>query len=92
LFSFKNQKAYSGISKLRISVAHLGGFQYEELIGCPVYFNISAVLTDLANRCGIKKTNEILRKFDTKRLILRLIILIIENLNQHKFMVNVLKY
>lgn len=40
---------------LRVSVAHAGGFQYEELIGLVLYFNISAVLTDWAGQYGIEK-------------------------------------
>ncbi|MFR5682297.1 MAG: hypothetical protein ACLTMH_17520 [Faecalimonas umbilicata] len=31
-------------SNLRLSIAHLGGFQYEELYGLNAYFNLSAVL------------------------------------------------
>lgn len=63
------KKIVRAFPKLKVSVAHLGGFQYEELIDCPVYLNLSAVLTDLAHRYGIKKTNEILRRYDTKRLV-----------------------
>lgn len=40
---------------LRVSVAHAGAFQYEELIGLVLYFNISAVLTDWADQYGIEK-------------------------------------
>lgn len=40
---------------LRVSVAHAGGFQCEELIGLGLYFNISAVLTDWAGQYGIEK-------------------------------------
>ena len=45
----------SGNTALRVSVAHVGGFQYEELIGLGLYFNISAVLTDWAGQYGIEK-------------------------------------
>lgn len=54
---------------LRVSVAHAGGFQYEELIGLGLYFNISAVLTDWAGQYGIEKTNHILRQLDVNRLV-----------------------
>ena len=54
---------------LRVSVAHVGGFQYEELIGLGLYFNISAVLTDWADQYGIEKTNHILRQLDVNRLV-----------------------
>ena len=40
---------------LRVSVAHAGAFQYEELTGLVLYFNISAVLTDWADQYGIEK-------------------------------------
>lgn len=40
---------------LRVSVAHAGAFQYEELIGLVLYFNISAVSTDWADQYGIEK-------------------------------------
>ena len=54
---------------LRVSVAHAGGFQCEELIGLGLYFNISAVLTDWAGQYGIEKTNHILRQLDVNRLV-----------------------
>ena len=54
---------------LKLSVAHLGGFQYEELQGTDAYVNISAILPDLVHQFGIKKTNDILRSFGTHRLI-----------------------
>ncbi|MEI3515509.1 MAG: hypothetical protein V8Q37_07750 [Angelakisella sp.] len=40
---------------MRVSVAHAGAFQYEELTGLVLYFNISAVLTDWADQYGIEK-------------------------------------
>ena len=55
--------------QLRISVAHIGGFQYAELIDLGLYVNISAVLTDIRDRYGIDGTNKILRKFDTEKLV-----------------------
>lgn len=54
---------------IRISIAHLGGFQYEDLIGTKAYLNISAVLPDLVNRFGITKINEILRKLGVEKLV-----------------------
>ena len=54
---------------LRLSIAHLGGFQYEELIGLNAYFNMSAILPDMVNKLGIKKTNNILRSFGVDKLI-----------------------
>lgn len=54
---------------LRLSIAHLGGYQYKELLSRKVYFNISAILNDFTDRLGIKKTNEILRQIGIDRLI-----------------------
>ena len=54
---------------LRISVAHLGGFQYEELRGLDVYLNLSAILPDLVQKYGIEKANQILRTFNLDKLI-----------------------
>lgn len=54
---------------LRLSIAHLGGFQFEELFGLNAYVNISSVLPDLVHRFGLQKTNGILRSFGTHRLI-----------------------
>ncbi len=54
---------------LRVSVAHAGGFQWEELIGLGLYCNISAILTDWVDRYGLPKTNELLRQLDVKRLM-----------------------
>lgn len=54
---------------LKISVAHLGGFQYEDLIDLNTYCNISAILPDFVKRFGVKKANSILRKFNTEKLI-----------------------
>jgi hypothetical protein len=36
-------------------VTHADGFQYEELIGLGLHFNISAVLTDWAEQYSIEK-------------------------------------
>lgn len=54
---------------LRMSIAHLGGFQHEYLFGLDAYFNFSAVLPDLAERYGTEQANRILRAFGTDRLI-----------------------
>jgi predicted TIM-barrel fold metal-dependent hydrolase len=54
---------------LRLSIAHLGGFQYKELLGLNAYFNLSAILPDLVNRIGVEKTNEVLRSFGVENLI-----------------------
>ena len=52
-----------------MSIAHLGGFQHEELCGLDAYFNFSAVLPDRVERCGTEQANRILRAFGTDRLI-----------------------
>lgn len=54
---------------LHLSIAHLGGFQYEELMGIDAYYNLSAILPDLVNRVGIETTNKILRDFGVDRLV-----------------------
>jgi predicted TIM-barrel fold metal-dependent hydrolase len=54
---------------VRVSVAHLGGFQYAELIDTNTYVNISAILTDLVERCNLEETNKILRSFGVDRLV-----------------------
>ncbi len=54
---------------LRVSVAHLGGLQYADLIGKNVWVNISAVLPDLVDKLGMKEVNRILRKFGIDKLI-----------------------
>ena len=56
-------------SKVKLSIAHLGGFQFEELYKMDAYFNISAILPDYVNRFGIKKTNEILRSIGVEKLV-----------------------
>lgn len=55
--------------ELRLSIAHLGGFQYEDLMDLPVFCNLSAVLPDLVNRLGTEETNQILRRIGVDRLI-----------------------
>ena len=54
---------------VRLSIAHLGGFQVEDLHGLNVYFNFSAILPDYVNRFGIKRTNEILRLIGVDKLV-----------------------
>ncbi len=55
--------------EVKASIAHLGGFQYQELIGTDIYVNISAILPDLVNEYGIKKSNDILRSFGVGKLV-----------------------
>ena len=55
--------------QLRLSVAHLGGFQYAGLLDLGLYVNLSASLSDLVDRYGIERTNGILRALDVKRLV-----------------------
>lgn len=55
--------------RLRISVAHLGGFQYEAFAGQDLWFNLSAILPDLADRYSIPGTNKILRELGVERLV-----------------------
>ena len=54
--------------KVRLSIAHLGGMQFEALHGLNAYFNFSAVLPDMVERFGIGKTNEILRAIGVEKL------------------------
>ena len=56
-------------ANLKISIAHLGGLQFEALYGINAYVNISAVLPDLVNKFGIGETNRILRKIGVEKLI-----------------------
>lgn len=55
--------------RLKVSIAHLGGFQYEELYGLNGYFNISSILPDLVNRFGIEGANRILRLIGVDKLV-----------------------
>ncbi len=54
---------------LRVCVAHMGGLQFQELMGLKVYVNISAVLPVLTKHLGIAGANGALREFGTDRLI-----------------------
>ena len=55
--------------QLKVSIAHLGGFQYEELYGLNVYFNISSILPDLVNRFGIEGAYRVLRLIGVDKLV-----------------------
>ena len=55
--------------ELKVSIAHLGGFQYEELYGGNAYFNISAILPDMVNRLSIEGANKVLRSIGVDRLV-----------------------
>ncbi len=63
------QTVLSKHPSLRVSVAHLGGVQFADLIGKNVWVNISAVLPDLVSRMGVSETNKVLRQFGIDRLI-----------------------
>ena len=54
---------------LKVSIAHLGGFQYNELYGLKAYFNISAILPDMVKRLGTEETNRVLRQIGTDKLV-----------------------
>ena len=68
-FTNRYQNVIKKYPKLRISIAHIGGFQYEELIDLGLFFNISAILPDLVDKYGIEEANKILRKLDVEKLI-----------------------
>ena len=55
--------------QLKVSVAHLGGFQYEGLSGLNAYINISSILPDLVKRLGIEGANKVLRLIGVERLV-----------------------
>lgn len=55
--------------RLKVSIAHLGGFQYEELYGLNAYVNISSILPDIVNRFGIEGANSLLRLIGVDRLL-----------------------
>lgn len=54
---------------LRLSIAHLGGFQWEELVDMNAYCNLSSILPDLTTRYGVEETNKILRKIGVEKLV-----------------------
>ena len=47
----------------------MGAYQWELLLPTRAYVDISAILPDYVRTYGVHKTNEILRKFGTDRLI-----------------------
>lgn len=53
-----------------MSIAHIGGFQYEELTDLGLFFNISAILPELVDKYGIAGTNKILRRLDVATIFL----------------------
>lgn len=54
---------------LTVIVSHMGAYQWELLLTTRAYVDISAILPDYVRTYGIRKTNEILRKFGTDRLL-----------------------
>ena len=54
---------------MTVIVSHLGAYQWEQLLHSSAYVDISAILPDYVCTYGIRKTNEILRKFGADRLI-----------------------
>ena len=55
--------------KLKVSIAHLGGFQHEELYGLKAYFNISSIFPDIVDRFGIEGANRIMREIGVDKLV-----------------------
>ncbi len=55
--------------KLRMSIAHMGGFQYEALTDLGLFFNISALLPDLVDKYGMEGANKVLRRLDVEKLV-----------------------
>ena len=54
---------------LKVIVCHLGGFQWEDAAELDAWFDLSAVLPDLADRYGTGKTRQILEAFGAERLL-----------------------
>lgn len=54
---------------LKVSVAHLGGFQYEELYGMDAYVNLSSILPDLVRKLDLAEANKVLRSIGLDRLV-----------------------
>ena len=50
-------------------VSHMGAYQWELLLPTRAYVDFSAIMPDYVRTYGVHKTNEILRKFGTDRLI-----------------------
>ena len=55
--------------KLTAIISHMGAYQWEQLLPTRAYMDISAILPDYVRTYGIKKTNELMRKFGAERLI-----------------------
>lgn len=55
--------------KLTVIVCHMGAHQWEKLVPTNVFVDISAILPEYVHTYGIRKTNEILRRFGPDRLI-----------------------
>lgn len=55
--------------KLTAIISHMGAYQWEQLLLSRAYVDISAILPDYVRTYGIKKTNELMRKFGANRLI-----------------------
>lgn len=55
--------------KLTAIISHMGAYQWEQLLPSRAYVDISAILPDYVRTYGIKKTNELMRKFGAERLI-----------------------
>lgn len=55
--------------KLTAIISHMGAYQWEQLLPSRAYVDISAILPDYVRTYGIKKTNELMRKFGANRLI-----------------------
>lgn len=55
--------------KLTVIISHMGAYQWEQLLPTRAYMDISAILPDYVRTYGIKKTNEIMRRFGADRLI-----------------------
>ncbi len=66
---FRICKMLKKYPKLRVSIAHLGGFHYQELPDTVAYLNIAAVLPDFVKHYGTEKTNQILRALGPERLV-----------------------
>ncbi len=54
---------------LTVIVSHMGAYQWEQLLPTRAYVDFSAILPDYVRTYGVHKTNEILQKFGTDRLI-----------------------
>lgn len=54
---------------MTVIISHMGAYQWEQLLPTCAYMDISAILPDYVRIYGIKKTNELIRKFGVGRLI-----------------------